>query len=282
MNKLATLVLCIIVLSGCMNTTKKLEDRIAELETELDDCQNGADRLLGQIKTHYSNGDFNKIESLYSQIAKRHRGSSEQIEAEAIFSKARSSMDSIKQVEEKAEEEQRIKETAKAEAAEKSRLAALRKLKRNVDDVSGITWYYQPYFTHYTNTNRTSLYIGSKPGTYPWLRLMMSYTGDDWIFFERAYLSYDGNTKEVIFDRYSESDRDNGSGGVWEWLEISPDTEMVRFLKKMAESPNAKMRLTGKYSKTRTLSDSERKGIREVIQGYEALMREQVPKYSIE
>ena len=60
----------------------------------------------------------------------------------------------------KAEEAER-KEAERIAAKEKAdKLKALKKLKKKHDDVSGITWYKQPYFTHYTNTNLTSIYMG--------------------------------------------------------------------------------------------------------------------------
>ena len=78
----------------------------------------------------------------------------------------------------------------------------MNKLKKKFDDVSGITWYKQPYFTHYSNTNLTSIYMGVK-GSSKWLILTMSYKGDDWIFFDDAILSYDGNSKTISFDKYN-------------------------------------------------------------------------------
>ena len=40
----------------------------------------------------------------------------------------------------------------------------------------------------------------------------MSYTGDDWIFFENAYLSYEGNTLEIKFDKYRNKETENKGG----------------------------------------------------------------------
>ena len=100
---------------------------------------------------------------------------------------------------------------------------------------------------------------------------MMSYEGEDWIFFERAFLSYDGNTKEIVFDKYDDKESDNGGGSVWEWIDLSVTKDLELFLKEFAKSKKAKMRLTGKYTKTRTLTFNERQGILDVLNGYEAL-----------
>lgn len=102
----------------------------------------------------------------------------------------------------------------------------------------------------------------------------MSYQGDDWIFFEHAYLSYDGNTKEIIFNKYDDKETDNGGGGVWEWIDLTVTKDVELFLREFAKSKNAKMRLTGKYTKTRNLTYNERKGILDVLSGYDALQSE--------
>lgn len=145
----------------------------------------------------------------------------------------------------------------------------LSKLKKDVDDIAGVTWYYQKRFTHYNNVNRTSLYIGSDTRT-DWLRLKMSYEGDDWIFFEDALLSYDGNTWNVPFNQYEDKKSDHDTR-VWEWLDVQVMASDIKFLRELAQSSSAKMRLTGKYAKTRDLTNKEKQGILEVLDGYEAL-----------
>ena len=55
----------------------------------------------------------------------------------------------------------------------------------------------------------------------------MSYTGDDWIFFENAYLSYDGNTREVSFNKYNDKESDNSGGKVWEWIGKIGDIDII-------------------------------------------------------
>lgn len=158
-------------------------------------------------------------------------------------------------------------------AAEKKRLQAVNKLRKKHDDVSGITWYYNPYFTHYTNSNLTSIYIGKKESSV-WLRLEMTYKGDDWIFFDRAFLSYDGNTREISFNEYKEKDSDNSGGEVWEWIDVSVDSYLLSFLEEMVKGKSIKMRLSGKYTKTRNLSVNEIQGIKDVLLAYDVLKEE--------
>lgn len=166
------------------------------------------------------------------------------------------------------------KEIEAAAAAEKAkRMKAVNKLKKNFDDVSGVTWYYNPYFTHYNNRNYTSIYMGQRATGKPWLRLKMSYYGDDWIFFDNAYLSYDGTTKEIKFDKYDDRKSDNSGGYVWEWIDVGVSDDILSFLRQMVEGKSIKMRLSGKYSKTRELSSNEINGIKDVLLAYDVLIK---------
>lgn len=149
-------------------------------------------------------------------------------------------------------------------------MAAVNKLKKKFDDVIGVTWYYNPYFTHHTNTNHISIYMGVEEGKSPWLRLMMSYYGEDWIFFENAYLSYDGHTKEIYFDKYEDKKTDHYTS-CWEWIDVPVDDSIHSFLTEMINGKVLKMRLSGKYAKTKTLSVAEINGIRDVLLAYDVL-----------
>lgn len=100
----------------------------------------------------------------------------------------------------------------------------------------------------------------------------MSYEGDDWIFFENAYLSYDENTKTIIFDKYNEKDTDNGYGGrVWEWIDVKVDDSLYSYLKEMVNGKSLKMRLSGKYTNTRVISSTEKKAMQDILLAYDVL-----------
>lgn len=247
--------------TGCSNREREaqLEKRISELESSLDECLHGADKILASIKIEFEKENFHLVKSKYSEIEKRHPQSPEFAEAKQIYEKVIS-----------IEEERKKEAERKIERERQERLRALNKLRKNHDDVSGVTWYKQPYFTHYTNTNLTSIYLGDN-GSRQWLRLMMSYKGNDWIFFDKAYLSYEGNTKEIRFNEYSDKKTEIGSGSVWEWIDVSITSDVESFLREFAKSRDAKMRLSGKYTRTRNLTNNERQGILDVLNGYDAL-----------
>lgn len=161
----------------------------------------------------------------------------------------------------------------RAEEERKKRLVAVSKLKKNVNEIQGITWYYNPYFTHYNNVNGTSIYIG-KSETSVWLRLKMSYADEDWIFFDSAYLSYDGDTKFIDFDRYKEKHTDNDGYGVWEYIDIPMNKELLSYLRKMVNGKKVEMQLIGEYIETRKLTYAEIQGIKAVLLAYDALRAE--------
>ena len=107
------------------------------------------------------------------------------------------------------------------------------------------------------------------------LRIKISYTGDSWLFFEKVYLSYDGYTSEIKFNKYEEKHTDvlTGGRGVAEWIDVKVlSSTSLYYLRGFANSPNAKIRLEGKsFGKDRNLGTFEKRGLIEVLDGLEAL-----------
>lgn len=95
------------------------------------------------------------------------------------------------------------------------------------------------------------------------------------VFFEKAYLSFDENTLEIPFDKYKDKETDNGGGSVWEWIDISVTRDIRQYLEQLSKGKTAKVRFTGKYSQTRTLTTSEVNGIKDVLLAYDVLVNEE-------
>ncbi|WP_321282135.1 hypothetical protein [Marinifilum fragile] len=270
--RITIVVLSILFLFGCVSKSRETEllSKIEKLELELDELKNGDEKLYSEMKHYYQESKYPTCKSIYIEMEKRHTNSKHFVEVKDLYTKILRKEEQEREELRKKKEQVQAEEKRKIELEKQKKLKALKKLKKSFDDVSGNTWYYNPYFTHYNNKNLTSLYIG-KSDSYSWLRLKMSYQGSNWIFFERVYLSYDGNTKEVIFDKYDDKETENSGGGVWEWIDVSVSKDLLKFLRDFSQSPNAKMRLSGKYTETRNLTWNERQGIRDVIKGYDAL-----------
>jgi hypothetical protein len=234
---------------------KVLRDSIILLTKDIEGYRYTPDKLLMSAQNKFKDKNRNELNIILDQLYTYHPTSKEYKQVESMLV----TLDKM------------IADKAKKEKAQ--RMRAVTKLRKKYDDVSGITWYYNPYFTHYTNSNLTSLYMGQKDNDV-WLCLRMSYYGDDWIFFENAYLSYDGNTKEIIFDKYKDKETDSDTE-VWEWIDVPVFDDLLKFLEEMSKGKVLKMRLSGKYTKTRSLSSKEINAMKDILLAYDVLRNEE-------
>ncbi|MBS5539914.1 MAG: hypothetical protein KHX52_06055 [Phocaeicola plebeius] len=264
--KYLILITCSTIISSCNNgemerkiqsltsEVTQLRDSLNKVMPELEGYRNSPEKLCSNIDELYKAGDIYELKSIKDKLEKYHPESKEYTMVKDLVSKY-----------EKEQQE-------KADAVKKERLQAVNKLRKKYDDINHITWYENPYFRHYTNTNYTSIYIGQDESSI-WLRLMMSYEGEDWIFFESAYLSYDGNTFNIPFDKYRDKKTENDTR-VWEWIDVRVNDDLLAFLRKMVNGKSVKMRLSGKYTNTRKLTNTEIKAIKDVLLAYDVLEAE--------
>ena len=240
---------------------QQLQAENKNLQKELEKYEYAPDKLLYKIKEFYNTSNQLQLSLLVAQMREYHPNAPELKQAEEYEKKLTDQILLEKQKEIKAQQR-----------AERERLKVVDKLKKEFDDVSGITWYYNPYFTHYNNRNLCSLYIGRQENNV-WLRLKMSYHGESWIFFDSAYLSYEGNTYNIAFNEYEDKKSDSNTE-TWEWIDVSVNGALLQFLQNAVKTGNIKMRLSGKYSKTRNLSKNEVKGLKDVLLAYDVLKNE--------
>lgn len=262
MKRIAIFLTAIIALTGCWPSQKEYDSLLKEneiLKRQLDSCKieianyrDTPERIYNSATKYIVEKDTRSLGEVVRKLEKYHPTSKEYIKAKETLQKLIEERDAAKK---KEREERR---------------GIVNKLKRKHDDISGTTWYHNPYFTHTANSNHVSVYIGKKESEQPYLRLLMSYYGENWIFFDKAYLSYDGNTKQISFNEFNDKKTENNTK-CWEWIDVNVDKETLAFLKKMVEGKSVKMRLTGKYQKDHTLTATEIKAIKDVLLGYDVL-----------
>ena len=84
-------------------------------------------------------------------------------------------------------------------------------------------------------------------------------------------VNVDGRVFNLEFS-YFEVERNNGSGGVWEWIDFVPSSENTTMLKLIADSKSTIVRFQGEnYKNDRELTAKEKKAISDVftvIDGY--------------
>lgn len=263
---LSMMMLIIASLTSCNNKLEKenaelrsnvdsLERVVKNLSIELDGYRNSPEKLCANIDDLFKSNKDKELKEIAAKLRTFHPESPELKKVDGyIYEIAQNRL----------KEQERIK---------KERLKAVDVLSKKYDDVNGITWYKSKAINHNVWSNKTSLYIG-KDKSQVWLRLLMSYYGSDWIFFESAYLSYDGNTIGIPFDRYQEKKNENSGGMVWEWIDVMVEPNTLEYLKKFVNGSKPKMRLSGKYTETRILSANEIKAMKEILLAYDVLKNE--------
>lgn len=262
MKRIAVIIAAFAVLVGCgpsqteydalVQENKKLKQQLDSCKTEIANYRDTPERIYNGAQKYIIEKDIKSLGEIVRKLEKYHPLSKEYTKAKETLQQLIDKRDAAKKKEEEA------------------RRGIVNKLKKTNDGILGITWYQNPYFKHTPNSNNVSVYIGKKGFEKPYMRLLMSYYGDGWIFFDKAYLSYDGITKEIPFKEYDEKKTENNTK-CWEWIDVAVDEETLSFLKKMVEGKSVKMRLTGKYQKDRNLTTTEIKAIKDVLLGYDVL-----------
>ena len=143
-------------------------------------------------------------------------------------------------------------------------------LRKEEDKFDHSIWYRNSLFTHDANSNHLSLYIGQKDNTI-WLRLLVSYYGSDWIFFDKAQLLIGNLTCTIPFDKYKDKETDNSGGMVWEWIDVPVDEPLITGISILGTADKATLRLSGKYNHERDITPVEKKAFQQVLDGYEYL-----------
>ena len=150
--------------------------------------------------------------------------------------------------------------------------AALKQMVVKNDAVVGSRFILAKSRPAYSNYDTFEIYITGTQTTFDGVRFLARYAGGDWLFFEKMIVNVDGEVFNLNFS-YDEVDRDNGSGDVWEWIDIVPSSENTMMLKLIADSKSTIVRFEGEtYYDDRELTAKEKKAISDVFivfDGYE-------------
>jgi hypothetical protein len=241
--------------SELTDAQKQLADaqkQLAATQAELDDFKFAAEHLLSLAEAALKKEDLKEAQRIADLLAEKHPGTKEADRATEV----------VKLIGQKIVER---------EAAEKTRIAsATSKMRKETDDVRGVTFYEDKSTTQYNNANSFHLYIGQKDAQ-EWLRLRIQYAGDDWLFIENYVIKADGQTFDFSPD-YSEVERDNGSGGVWEWYDREVTQSDVKMIQAIIASKSTTLRYNGQqYYSDRPITAAEKKALQNVLDAFVAL-----------
>jgi hypothetical protein len=242
-----------------------LKSENEKLKKEIEDLKFGPDKLLSQAKLYLESKDFSKAKTELQNLIEKHYASQQATEGKQLLTIAENGIKEQKSSEEKA--------LLEMQKAERNRLAnATKKMRVKVDDMNDVTWYYDKTSPQFTNYNGFYAYIGTSKGSKPWLRVVIQYAADDWLFIEKYMIKVDGQTFNIPEESYGEIKTDNGSGGIWEWLDRKVGYSEYQIIKAVANGKDVKIRFDGKdYYKDKAITAQQKIALKNVLDAYEAL-----------
>ncbi len=140
------------------------------------------------------------------------------------------------------------------------------------DPVQRVKFYSSKMEPRYANERSYVFpYIGMGEYNSIWLCVKLHYTGDDWIFFDKITFAID-DERIIKTYKYSELERDNGHGDVWEYVHII-DNGYEDLFWKIANSKKTIVRFEGDaHYFDLTVSDADKQAIRELLTAFDALI----------
>lgn len=255
--RITTFIVLCIFLFGCNNDEiDQLTKENEVLKSQLEDCKYGPDKMISELRTYFSEKKYDKAKSHAALINEKYPGTKEDIESKTIIAV--------------------IEEQIKKEENERKQiiLNATKNLRVHSDEISGTTYYFDKYSPKYINTYSTVYaYIGDSKNKKPSLRLKIIYVDNDWLFVEKFTIKADDDVFHIEEKRYGEIERDNGSGGIWEWLDREVTEREMTVIQSIIESKNAVIRFKGKhYHSDKKISEAEKKALSNIVLVYEDMV----------
>lgn len=157
-------------------------------------------------------------------------------------------------------------------------MSQLKNFKSEVDKVRNLSFYYPPAFPYSTSAGYWYAdercfvlpYMGMQ-GDDVWLRLVCNYTSGSWVFFEKITFAVDDQRFYETF-KYSDVERDNGGGDVWEYVDLNVGKSEIEMLWAIANSTETIIRFEGdNHYRDFTVTAKDKDSIRQMLTIYESL-----------
>ena len=247
---------------------ERLQEELKKTQAELDGYRYAPERLLAQFDQALEARAVDSARVYLDLLAKYHPHVAQEKKPEERLNALVTKIEA----EQKAAEEKRL---AEERAAREREARALRAMRKTVDEMKGVTFYYDPNNPRYIN-QRSGLfyYIAHRPGLSPVLRARAIYTGSEWVFFHTIFVKVDDEVFRFNFNHF-DVERDNDYEGVWEWIDVPADGDWQRLANRLkAGAKNVRIRFEGsQYYRERTMSAADITAVRRVLDAYEYLRR---------
>ena len=154
------------------------------------------------------------------------------------------------------------------ELTDAQRAAIYAGMAKQVDKIENITWYRDKATPGVPLRTIAYLYMGEQNGS-SWLRLKVQYWANTWLFVDRALIVVDGEKRGELSGPWK---RDNGSGSIWEWLDLAVNGQNSGVVKAMAGAKAVTIRFYGDRGYIdHKMSAADLKALSNMVKAYEAL-----------
>lgn len=159
-------------------------------------------------------------------------------------------------------------EPAPPKLKDSERAAIYAGMRKKVDKIERITWYRDAATPEASLRTTAYLYMGEQYGL-SWLRLHVQYWADTWLFVDRALIVVDGEKRGELTGSWK---RDNGSGSIWEYLDLMVTGQNSGVIKAMAGAKEVTIRFYGsKGYFDYKLPPAEVRAMANMVKAFEAL-----------
>jgi hypothetical protein len=221
--------------------------------------KHGAAQELALAKKAIESKYFDSAIDHAQSVIESHPESPEAKEATIVIEQAKSS-----------------KEAAKAEA-ERELKKAMSNMKKDYDKMREINIWHDSAMPLYVNVKSwVGAYIMEPKNGTPYLRFAIYYVASDWLFVEKYLFDIDGKKYVIAPPKYGAGSitTDNGSGGIWETLDILAEGDALVILNALSVAKDATIRYEGKdYYRDRNVGQKEREAIKNTLKAFDYLLK---------